>query len=214
VRRPEFIARQGGRPSGLLGEAVARIMAHETAEANRRALDLLDLQPDDRFLDVGCGAGQTLTAAASKVARGFLAGIDHSEVMFRLARATNASLLQCGRLQLICADSTVIPYPDGCFNKALSIHTVYFWKDVEVQLKELRRVVSGGGCLVIGYRPSDDKRFVQEFPPAVYRIRSVDETEKLVARAGFLNVRTIRRQAQSHCMAWTVAGGHRVAANR
>ena len=29
MRRPEFIARQGRRPSGWLGEIVARVMAHD-----------------------------------------------------------------------------------------------------------------------------------------------------------------------------------------
>jgi ubiquinone/menaquinone biosynthesis C-methylase UbiE len=205
MRRPDFIARQGRRPSGLLGELVARIMAHETAEANRIALDLLDLQAGDRFLDVGFGAGQALAAAGRVVTRGFLAGIDHSDVMFRRARVRNARLLRSRRLELTRADSTNIPYPDGRFNKALSMHTIYFWRDVASQLKEFRRVVSCDGRILIGYRPSNDEKFLHQFPTAIYRIRSIDEIEGLVARAGFSRVRTVSRRSRSHCLALTVA---------
>jgi ubiquinone/menaquinone biosynthesis C-methylase UbiE len=184
-------------------------MAHETAEANRIALDLLDLHADDRFLDVGFGAGHALASAGRVVTSGFLAGIDHSDVMFRRARARNARLLRCRRLELIPADSTTIPYADDCFNKALSMHTIYFWKDAESQLKELRRVVSSDGRILIGYRPSDDRKFVQAFPTAIYRIRSVAEIEALVVQAGFFRVRTISRRSRSHCLALTVADGRR-----
>jgi hypothetical protein len=41
VRRPEFIARQAACPSGPLGQWLGRIMAMETAGANKTAVDVL-----------------------------------------------------------------------------------------------------------------------------------------------------------------------------
>ena len=76
MRRPKFIARQGRRPSGLLGEIIGRVMAHETAVANGIALDLLECS-DDQVLEIGFGHGRALAAAAEVVTAGFLAGIDH-----------------------------------------------------------------------------------------------------------------------------------------
>jgi hypothetical protein len=52
LRRPETIARQSACPSGLLGRLIGSIMARETARANTFALELLDLQPTDRVLEV------------------------------------------------------------------------------------------------------------------------------------------------------------------
>ena len=51
MRKPEFIARQSRRPTGLLGAIVARVMARETRPENERALHLLDLADGDSFID-------------------------------------------------------------------------------------------------------------------------------------------------------------------
>jgi len=205
MRRPEFIARQGRRPTGLLGEIVARIMAHETAAANRVALELLDLQARDQVLEVGFGHGRALAAAADAVTDGFLAGVDHSDIMVRIARSRNAGLLRSGRMELTLGNSEHIPYPDGRFNKAFTVHTIYFWPDPRRQIEEISRVMSDQARLVIGYRPSDDGGLVDEFPASVYAIRSIEEVENLVAGAGLQNVKTTTQRLSSNLLAWTVA---------
>src|SRR5262245_40799424 len=142
MRRPPFIARQGGRPSGLLGEIVGRVMAHETAAANQIALDLLELQADDKVLEIGFGQGRALAAAGKLVTAGLLAGIDHSQVMLRIARSKNAHLLRDGRMELALVDSRHLPYPNRRFTKVFTMHTTYFWPDLKGQLQEIRRVMA------------------------------------------------------------------------
>ena len=205
MRRPQFIARQSGRPVGLLGEVVGRIMAHETAAANRVALDFLDLQPGDRVLEIGFGHGRSLAAAMAKVADGFVAGIDHSEVMLRIARKRNASALLAGRMELTLGDSERLPYPDGRFNKIFAMHTIYFWSDPRRHFEEAQRVLSDEGRLVVGYRPSDDQRFAEAFPSSVYHMRSIKEVESLIAEAGLRQVQSTAHRVSSSLCAWTVA---------
>src|SRR3954453_23106254 len=60
MRKPRFIAEQGRKPSGLLGQIVARVMAKQTADANDFAPKLLQLRPDDALLEIGSGHGDTL----------------------------------------------------------------------------------------------------------------------------------------------------------
>jgi predicted acyl esterase len=55
MRKPRFIAEQGRKPTGLLGQIVARVMAKQTADANDFALKLLQLRPDDAVLEIGSG---------------------------------------------------------------------------------------------------------------------------------------------------------------
>ncbi len=187
-------------------------MARETLAANRIALDLLGLQPDDQVLEIGCGHGEALAAAAERVIAGFLAGVDHSEVMLRIARSRNARLLRSGRMELMLADSRRIPYPDGRFNKVFATHAIYFWSDLKEQMKEIRRVMSDRGRLVLCYRPLEDASFANAFPESVYSMRSIGQTETLVAQAGFDGVQTsCKRQcstSERQCpamLAWTTA---------
>ena len=60
MAKSERIARQSRRPSGWLGEIVARVMAFETARANRFALERLNAREGEAILEIGCGHGRTL----------------------------------------------------------------------------------------------------------------------------------------------------------
>jgi ubiquinone/menaquinone biosynthesis C-methylase UbiE len=190
MKKPMAIALQSRRPSGLLGQIVGRVMARETGAANRAALDALALEPDDRLLEIGCGHGWTLTAAAQAVTRGRLVGIDPSDVMLQIARRRNAADLRAGRMELIRATSDLLPLPDGAFDKALAVHTVYFWPHPERDLAEIRRVMAPGGRFVLGFRPAEDPAFARTFPAEVYHIRPAAEVERAARQAGFARLRT------------------------
>lgn len=205
MRRAEFIARQGRRPSGLLGACIGRIMAWETAAENEIGLQLLDLASGDQVLEVGFGHGRTLAKAATLVGDGFVTGIDYSRVMVRLAGHRNRAHLRHGRMALNLADSERIPYPAGRFNKALAVHTIYFWSAPQHHLAEIFRTMAKGGRFVLGYRPREDPGFAAAFPAAVYHIRSIGETEALVRQSGFRIVETAVRNVGSRDIAWTVA---------
>ena len=83
MAKSELIARQSRRPSGWLGEIVGRVMAFDTAQANRVAVEQLALRAGESVLEIGCGHGRTLARVARSPCA-FVAGIDPSEVMVRL----------------------------------------------------------------------------------------------------------------------------------
>lgn len=188
MRRPEFIARQSARPSGLLGRVIAWIMARETAAENAAARRLLELAPTDHVLELGFGHGHNVLEMARAVPDGSVAGVDHSAEMHALASALCGPLVASGRVRLACADSGELPYQDGTFDKAVAVHTLYFWPDLIGQLTELRRVLRRGGRLVLGFRPKEDEAS-RDFPEAVYRFHSRRDVEDMLLRAGFERVR-------------------------
>lgn len=190
MKKPLAIARQSRHPSGLLGQIVGRVMARETRETNRAALEALDLKPDDRLLEIGCGHGWTLAAAALTVTRGRLVGIDPSEVMLQIARRRNAEVVKSGRMELTQGTSRHLPFADRLFDKALAVHTIYFWPEPERDLAEIRRVMAPGGRFVLGFRPAEDSTFARDFPSAIYHIRSVAAVEQAMRAAGFKLIRT------------------------
>lgn len=66
MRRPKFIEKHGGMPSGRLGRIIAFVMERETAAINRDAVALLDLGRRECVLDVGTGHGASLQYLAMR----------------------------------------------------------------------------------------------------------------------------------------------------
>jgi len=188
VAKSERISRQSRQPSGWLGEIVARVMAFDTARANQIAIERLAVQAGEAVLEVGCGHGRTL-ARIAQAPSGFLAGIDASDVMVRLARRRLRRWIEAGQADVSLATSSALPYPDTRFDAALAVHVLYFWKDAAADLREIRRVLRPGGRLLLGYRPRDEETLA-ELPATVYTLRSVDETEELLAQAEFAAIRS------------------------
>ncbi|MEB2346121.1 MAG: class I SAM-dependent methyltransferase [Deltaproteobacteria bacterium] len=188
MAKPELIARQSRLPSGWLGEIVARLMAFETEPANRIAVQELAVQPEERVLEVGCGHGRTLARLAG-AGCAFLAGIDPSEVMVRLARRRMRRWIDSGQADVSLAASAKIPHADGRFDAVFGVHVVYFWSEPTADLREIRRVLRPGGRVLLGYRPRDAETLAA-LPASVYALRSVDETERLLADSGFVEIRS------------------------
>jgi ubiquinone/menaquinone biosynthesis C-methylase UbiE len=185
MRRPEFIARQSSRPRGMIGRLLGHVMAIETASLNSEALGLLGLQPPDRLLEVGFGHGRTVRLAAALVPEGFVAGVDVSEDMVRMAQRRCFDLAGKGLVELTVGDSRRLPYADILFDKVLCVHTIYFWEEPIKDLGEMFRVLRPGGRLVLGFRAKSAKGATRDFPETVYSFYSISEVTKLLGSAGF-----------------------------
>lgn len=184
VRRPTFIARQSGRPSGLLGRALGAIMAIETRSLNDDVLRRLAVGPDERILEIGFGHGRTLERAALAHADARFAGVDHADDMVAALSRRARRLIEAGRLEVRAAASTLLPWPDGFFDAAYAVHTIYFWKHPERDLAEIRRVLRPGGRLLLGFHERTPE-VEAALPAEVYSHRAAAEVEALVRRAGF-----------------------------
>lgn len=191
MRRPEFVARQSACPSGLLGRLIGAVMARETASANQFALQLLDLHPTDHVLEVGFGHGVTIARLAAAVSGGFVAGVDPSAGMCRMASRRNRDSIVRKLVDLRQGRAEALPYPDGRFDKVLSVHTLYFWREPDRALAEIRRVLKPAGRLVLAWRY--DAEAVRSFPASAYRFHDEAGVLRLLRDAGFCNVRVVLR---------------------
>lgn len=203
MRRPEFIARQAACPSGFFGRVMARVMAAETAPENDITLDLLELAPADAVLEIGFGHGHTIARVVERANQGFVAGVDVSAAMLRMAARYNRRLLHGGQADLRQADAASLPFPDARFDKAYSVHTIYFWPEPLRSLREIRRVLRAGGRLILAYRYDDEA--LQSFPGTTYTFYPSEAVHSLLAEAGFNSIRTTQQQLGSRKLNWTIA---------
>jgi SAM-dependent methyltransferase len=79
------------QPTGAVGHVAGWIMGRRSSNVarNRWAVQLLDVQPADRVIELGCGPGVAIAALATRATRGLVVGVDHSQVMIRQARRRN-----------------------------------------------------------------------------------------------------------------------------
>jgi SAM-dependent methyltransferase len=103
-------------------------------------LELLDLPPHGRLLDVGGGTGRVAGALAGRVGQLVLA--DPSLPMLRQATAKNG-------LQPANAVAEQLPFPPGCFDRILMVDALHHVADQWRTAGELMRVLAPGGRMVI-----------------------------------------------------------------
>ncbi len=204
MRRPEFIARQSRCPSGLLGWLIGRIMEGETAPENDAVVERLALRPEDAVLEVGFGPGRTLQRVAELVTRGRVAGVDPSDDMVAAATRRCAPLIARDRVELRAGTVERLPFSDGIFDKAFSVHTLYFWEQLERAFAEVRRVLKRDGLLVLCFREKGDPH-ADDFPPSVYRFHTADDVGAVLRGCGFGDVAVDRQTAAERGLAIVTA---------
>jgi SAM-dependent methyltransferase len=109
-------------------------------------LDLLDLGPDDRLLDVGCGAGELLVRAAERFGAGGL-GIDDAEVQIEEARRRAAARVPGAALEFAVADARAADPPGAPFDVVACIGSMHA---VDGGLPRLASLARPGGHVLIG----------------------------------------------------------------
>ena len=196
MRLNQWLVNQMSRPSTLTGWLLAGIWNRRNRALNDTALAALDLAPDDRLLEVGFGGGYLLDKAKSALPRGFAAGIDASPALVGLARRRFYASIQAGRLEIQCAPAEAIPYPEMRFNSAVSVNSIFYWKDVPKAFNELNRVLEENGRLVLVFT---DKRCLEQRSITRPGRTALDEweTRYLLQRAGF-HVTAIARSRDAH----------------
>ena len=116
-------------------------------------VDLMDVAPDDRILELGCGHGVAADLIADRLDTGTVVGIDKSAKMIDAASRRNERHIAVGRAEFYCTEVIDAPL-DGLFEKVLAIHFPPVQSgDPESELTFVRAHMATAGRIYIGCQP-------------------------------------------------------------
>lgn len=110
----------------------------------RRARTLLNLNKNDRVIDLCCGTGAVTRCLAKAVPRGEVVGVDFSEGMLKPARE-RAPSPKGGKVRYICSDVLRVPLPDHSFDAVTIAYGPRNIVDLPALWQEMVRLVRPGG---------------------------------------------------------------------
>jgi demethylmenaquinone methyltransferase/2-methoxy-6-polyprenyl-1,4-benzoquinol methylase len=123
-------------------DAMNRIMTAGLDVRWRRLAAQAAVRPGDRALDAACGTGD-LALADLKAGASRVTGLDFSERMLERARRKSSAI------EWVQGDMLVLPFADETFDAATVGFGVRNVADLELALRELRRVLRPGGRVAI-----------------------------------------------------------------
>lgn len=179
---PRFLARQLSHPTGIAGWLVRLGMNRGNAGLNAFAIDQMELQPQDDVIEIGFGGGPNISRFLAHAAS--FTGVDRSADAVRAAQRRFATACRSGRAHFALGMVEALPFEDSRFDKAVSVHTVYFWSDLDPGFNELYRVLRPGGLLVLGFLPKDRMDRL-DMPHDIFTPREPEQLLAAAARANF-----------------------------
>jgi ubiquinone/menaquinone biosynthesis C-methylase UbiE len=165
--------------------------AHHS-DITEQTLALMDIQPEDRILDLGCGTGWATRRMARIATAGEVVGLDVADEMLRRAEQAFSAFRN---VRYVWGSAEKIPEADNTFSKILSVESFYYYSDQGKALDEVRRVMAPGAKLFILINLYKDNhyslRWVTELKVSVQAL-SEAEYKALLEKHGFVKVQARR----------------------
>ncbi|WP_370294601.1 class I SAM-dependent methyltransferase [Rossellomorea marisflavi] len=182
-----WLGNQLRQPKGLLSKLIGIYMQRGNDSINRWTTDLLEIKKDDVLLEVGIGNGTTLNRIVANTKIEKIFGLDLSDEMIKQAKKLNKKYIEDGIVVLQKGNIISLPYKDSIFDKVFSVHTLYFWTDINQGVSEVHRVLKPGGkfCLSI----TDKSQMEKMERTKNFNLINIEEIEKLLSNHMFHTIK-------------------------
>jgi ubiquinone/menaquinone biosynthesis C-methylase UbiE len=113
-----------------------------------KLLEVLELVPDNRVLDLGCGVGR-ITEYISDSTGAKITGVDFAEGV--IDRANKRTAMKRDRLSFRICDINALDLPSNFFDTIMAIDTLYFVDNLDVTVKAMKRLIGDAGQMGVFY---------------------------------------------------------------
>lgn len=174
----------------------------------------LNVHPGCRVLDIGSGLGGPARTIAETLGC-YVTGIDLTEAFCEAATIMSRWVGLADRVEFRQGDATQLPFDDGVFDAAMTIHVAMNIARKDLVYAEARRVLRPGGRFVVyDILQGEGGDVLYPVPwarePSISHLATPDEMQRLLSDAGFRIVAvedsTEESQRWFEAMAQRVAG--------
>jgi len=123
------------------------------SERLRSVVEQLDIRPDNRVLEIGCGHGVAATLVCERLEGGRLTAVDRSAKMIRAATRRNAEHVEAGRAEFLIASLEDLDPEDCRFDKIFAVRVGLFHRDPERARSIVERWLAPGGAVFVFFDP-------------------------------------------------------------
>jgi len=199
------------KPTGWLGRLILWNMNSRHSKVTDWGLSKISIQKQDIILDIGCGGGRTVSKLAAHATGGKVYGLDYSQASVAVAKGTNRSWIEMGRVEIHVGSVSRLPFPANTFDLVTAVETHLWWPDLPADMREVSRVLKPGGMLIIiaeiykGANTKTAKLAEKYLPMSGMKLLSVDEHRELFANAAYSDIQIIEESSKG----WICATGRK-----
>jgi len=157
-------AKQLAKPRGIFGRRVAKQLNAVHQLEYDFITQEIKIYSSASVLEVGFANGALLSRLANCYDNQYY-GIDISKDMVKTASLINKNFINNGNMKLCEADIEKTPFDNESFDVIYTANTVYFWRNVEKAVNEIKRVLKPGGKFI---NLALTKEGFEKFPEAAY----------------------------------------------
>jgi SAM-dependent methyltransferase len=117
-------------------------VAGKASERLRWAVETLNVDPDDRILEVGCGHGVAVSLVCDRLDGGRITAVDRSRKM--VAAATKRNREHAGKVRFVTASIEHADLGDEAYDKAFAVHVAALHESGPALDAVRRRLLPGG----------------------------------------------------------------------
>lgn len=153
----------------------------ESHERFTWAAYMLEVQPTDHILEIGCGAGLLVEKIATLLTSGTVTAIDQSVPMITLAAKRNQLFMATGKVSLVVGNFSKATFPESAFDKIVAFNVNFFWKDPANELSRIKKCLKAEGRLCIFYQtPNSTGLLISERIKHVLLMNSFQIVDRII----------------------------------
>jgi SAM-dependent methyltransferase len=182
-----LFASQFKKPGGLFGNYFSNLMENGNSRNYVVLINDLNIQPNDKILEIGYGPGTGIRLILEKCNSCFIHGIDFSKLMYRKASEQNRKSIFDKKVKLFLGDFLSFPIEPDYYDKVYCLNVIYFWDDLQIPLQKIKSALKSNGIFCF-YMAHKDYLIKEKYSSSIFNKYSIEEVTSSLYEVGFCKV--------------------------